>query len=99
MVEDKRDWVRGTYTTAGGKHCAMGALPAAAWSFDESSVLFLAHQRLLHVAETRGLTVERMNDRSTHADVLAAFDERRDGECARKRHEEERLSPGWVSVV
>ena len=76
MIEDERDWVRGAYTTASGKHCAMGALREAAWNFGGPSVLCLAHLWLLRVAKAHGFhKVERMNDCSTHADVRAAFDE------------------------
>lgn len=75
LIEDERDWVQRAYKTASGQHCAMGALHAAAGGFDDA-VLILAHWRLLHAARTRGFqAVERMNDCSTHADVLAAFDE------------------------
>jgi hypothetical protein len=35
----------------------------------------IAHKRLLHVVDSRGFErVERMNDCSTHAEVLAAFE-------------------------
>ena len=75
MIEDERDWAQRAYKTASGKHCAMGALREAAWKFGPS-VLCLAHLWLLRAAKAHGFhKVERMNDCSTHADVVAAFDE------------------------
>lgn len=78
LVEGEGNWVQGTYETPEGKRCAVGALRAAAargtgWCGHEARKE--AHRRLLAVARGRGFdAVETMNDRSTHAQVLAAFD-------------------------
>ena len=78
LIEDERDWVSGAYRTPDGRHCAVGALRAAArgpWSQYERETRRNAHGLLLAVARGRGFDrVERMNDKSTHAQVLAAFD-------------------------
>lgn len=78
LIEAEEDWTRGSYRTPAGRRCAMGALRAAArgwWSEHGLSARQEAHRRLLAVARGRGFdSVERMNDASTHAEVLAAFD-------------------------
>jgi hypothetical protein len=76
MIEDPLTWLQGSYVRVGGRHCAVGALRAAARALNASSKLPRAHAFLLEVARRRGFTkIEQMNDRSTHCGVLAAFDE------------------------
>jgi hypothetical protein len=76
MIEDPGQWVKGSYATIGGRHCAVGALRAAASGLSASSTLHRAHEFLLEVARRRDFnTVECMNDQSAHGEVLAAFDE------------------------
>jgi hypothetical protein len=76
MIENPGHWVKGSYATSRGRHCAVGALRAAASGLSASSTLPHAHAFLLEVAGRRGFeTVERMNDRSMHGEVMAAFDE------------------------
>ena len=76
MIEDPAQWVQGSYNSWGRRHCAVGAMRAAAREINASSQRLRAHAFLLDVARKRGFTnVERMNDRSTHGEVLAAFDE------------------------
>jgi hypothetical protein len=76
LIEDPRDWTKGTYRTLGGRRCAVGALRAAAKRLDDPGVALSAHALLIKVAGSRGFTdVEKMNDRSCHDAVLRAFDE------------------------
>lgn len=79
LIEDERTWTTGIYHTLGGKHCAVGALRAAARGIFEGRYGRAVRQEadgiLLGVAARRGFeSVETMNDRSTHAQVLAALD-------------------------
>lgn len=76
MVADPKDWTRRTYRSFGGQRCAVGALRAAAKRLDDPAVAWAAHALLIDVARSRGFTnVETMNDRSSHAAVMAAFDQ------------------------
>jgi hypothetical protein len=76
LIEDPEDWTRGTYRSLRGRRCAVGALRAAARHLNDPSPAWSAHELLIRVARSRGFTsVEAMNDRSSHAGVLAAFDE------------------------
>lgn len=74
LIEPERSWLRGQYHRSYSRFCAIGALRRA--SRDASpAVLARAHMLLLDVARQRGFeTVERMNDHSTHPEVLSAFD-------------------------
>ena len=75
LIEAEGDWTRGAYRTSDGKHCTVGALRKAAQGQYGRRVRHEAHGLLLGVARKRGFgSVERMNDSSTHAEVLAAFD-------------------------
>lgn len=78
LIEAEGNWVVRTYCTRDGKHCAVGALRTAARSSPSEygrKVRQEAHGLLRAVAKGRGFdTVERMNDESTHAEVLTAFD-------------------------
>jgi hypothetical protein len=76
MIGDPENWTRRTYRSFGGQRCAVGALRAAAKRLDDPSIAWSAHALLIDVARSRGFTnVETMNDRSSHAAVLAAFDQ------------------------
>ena len=73
MIDREEMWVQGRYNARGGRHCAIGALRAAG-RFYHSETLRLAHALLHNVANSRGFdSVEKMNDASTHGQVLAAF--------------------------
>lgn len=73
MIDREEMWVQGRYNARGGRHCAIGALRAAG-RFYHSETLRLAHALLHNVATSRGFdSVEKMNDASTHSQVLAAF--------------------------
>ncbi|MBV9756087.1 MAG: hypothetical protein JO047_03460 [Alphaproteobacteria bacterium] len=73
MIEREEMWVQGRYNARGGRHCAIGALRAAG-RFYHSDTLRLAHALLHNVANSRGFdSVEKMNDASTHGQVLSAF--------------------------
>jgi len=72
-AEDR--WVQGRYETLRGRRCAMGALQAAARALRDTGGFETARDLLRTEALIRGFShVERMNDRSSHAQVLAAFD-------------------------
>jgi hypothetical protein len=76
LIDDPRRWMRGTYWWFRGRRCAVGALRAAAKRLKDPVPAWLAHSFLITVARSRGFTnVEAMNDRSSHAAVLRAFDE------------------------
>ena len=76
MVADPKDWTRRTYRSFGGQRCAVGALRAAAKRLNDPTIAWSAHAMLIDVARSRGFTnVETMNDRSSHAAVMAAFDQ------------------------
>lgn len=75
LVSEKKYWARGRYETIGGRRCAVGALCVAAEILGCGS-LEEAGRHLGTVALERGYSeVETMNDNSTHAEVLSAFDE------------------------
>ena len=74
LIEPDRSWLRGQYHRSYSRFCAMGALRHAS-RHAPPAVLARAHALLLDVARQRGFeTVERMNDHSTHPEVLSAFD-------------------------
>ncbi len=76
LISDPENWTRRTYRSFGGQRCAVGALRAAAKRLDDPSIAWSAHALLIDVARSRGFTnVETMNDRSSHAAVLAVFDQ------------------------
>lgn len=73
MIDREEMWVQGRYNARGGRHCAIGALRAAG-RFYHGETLRLAHALLHNVANSRGFdSVEKMNDASTHGQVVAAF--------------------------
>lgn len=76
MIADPKGWTRRTYRSFGGQRCAVGALRAAAKRLEDPTIAWSAHALLIDVARSRGFTnVETMNDRSSHAAVMAAFDQ------------------------
>jgi hypothetical protein len=76
LIGDPENWTRRTYRSFGGQRCAVGALRAAAKRLGDPSIAWTAHALLIDVARSRGFTnVETMNDRSSHAAVLAVFDQ------------------------
>ena len=75
-IVDPMDWTRRTYRSFGGQRCAVGALRAAAKRLNDPTIAWSAHAMLIYVARSRGFTnVETMNDRSSHAAVMGAFDQ------------------------
>lgn len=75
LIELEDRWVQGRYETVRGRRCAMGALQAAARVLRDPRAFEEAKDLLRAEAVLRGYShVEKMNDRSTHAQVLAAFD-------------------------
>ena len=76
LIVSPETWTRRTYRSFGGQRCAVGALRAAAKRLDDPGIAWSAHALLIDVARSRGFTnVETMNDRSSHAAVLAAFEQ------------------------
>jgi hypothetical protein len=76
LIEVPQHWTRGTYESLRGRYCAVGALQVIGRRLGDPAAQHAAHNILLSVAHRRGFrSVEKMNDRSTHEQVLAAFDE------------------------
>ena len=75
LIELEDRWVQGRYETVRGRRCAMGALQAAARVLRDPRAFEEAKDLLRAEAVLRGYShVEKMNDRSSHPQVLAAFD-------------------------
>jgi len=75
LIEDERHWIQRRYETLDGRRCAVGALRSAGRLLGLRSANSEAHNLLLTVAVERGFTdIEKMNDHSTHGQVLSAFD-------------------------
>lgn len=74
-IAAEENWAQRAYRTADGRRCAIGALRAAAKGRYGQGAGAEAHRYLLAVAQWRGFdSVEAMNDHSSHAEVLTAFD-------------------------
>jgi hypothetical protein len=79
LILETRRWLQGSYRRPGRRHCAVGALRAAASRQKDISLGWSAQALLIQVAATRGFpSVEAMNDGLSHAEVLRAFDEASD---------------------
>ena len=75
LIEDERHWIQRRYETLDGRRCAVGALRCATRLMALRSLHSDAHSLLLEVAVGRGFTdIEKMNDHSSHGQVVAAFD-------------------------
>jgi len=75
IAEDDR-WAQGAFWRYPNRRCAMGALRFVARKRNDLDVAASAYSALVKVARSRGyLSVERMNDNSSHGEVLTAFDE------------------------
>ncbi len=76
LIADEENWVQGRYETIDGRRCAVGALRVASRLMGVRTPPRDATGLLLTVANGRGFNdIEKMNDRSTHSQVLTAFDE------------------------
>lgn len=76
LIEDERHWIQRRYETLDGRRCAVGALRSASRLLDLRGQPNGPHNMLLAVAIGRGFTdVEKMNDHSSHGQVLSAFDQ------------------------
>jgi hypothetical protein len=76
LIDNPNQWGQGNYRTVEGRRCAIRALCDAAVLLDEKAAGNRAVDLLDAVARRHGhITSERMNDQSTHAEMLAAFDE------------------------
>ena len=75
LIDTDEKWVQGYYSTADERRCAIGALRSAGRHPCPRRVRARAHHLLREVAHERGFqSVEGMNDRCSHQQVLAAFD-------------------------
>jgi hypothetical protein len=75
LIEDERHWIQRRYETLDGRRCAVGALRSATRLLALRKVNGEAHTLLMEVAEGRGFSdIEKMNDHSTHGQVVSAFD-------------------------
>lgn len=76
LIEDERHWIQRRYETLDGRRCAVGALRSASRLLDLRGQPNGPHNMLLAVAIGRGFAdVEKMNDHSSHPQVLSAFDQ------------------------
>ena len=76
LVEERQDWAQGAYVTLGGRYCAIGAVLTAGRCLGDRAAERAARDLLADAVARRGFPdVETMNDRSSHAAVLAVFDE------------------------
>jgi hypothetical protein len=76
LIQDERHWIQRRYETLDGRRCAVGAVRAAVRLLGMRAGPVDPHHALLMVAVSRGFTdIEKMNDHSTHAQVVSAFDE------------------------
>ncbi|HVC62834.1 MAG TPA: hypothetical protein VND19_21030 [Acetobacteraceae bacterium] len=75
LIVDEPHWIQRRYETLDGRRCAVGALRGAARLLSLRGLNNEAHNLLLQVAVGRGFTdIEKMNDHSTHREVVSAFD-------------------------
>jgi hypothetical protein len=75
LIEEEDRWIQGRYETLRGRRCAMGALQAAARGLRHPAAFEAARDLLRTEALILGFShVEKMNDRSSHAEVLGLFD-------------------------
>lgn len=76
LIQDERHWIQRRYETLDGRRCAVGAVRAAVRLLGLRVGPIDPHHALLMVAVARGFTdIEKMNDHSTHSQVVSAFDE------------------------
>jgi hypothetical protein len=76
LIATEQRWAQGAYWRFPGRHCAIGALRAAAARLDDITLAWAAHALLIEIASNRRFTcVEALNDHSSHAEVIGAFDE------------------------
>jgi hypothetical protein len=76
LIAEERHWIQRRYETLDGRRCAVGAVRAAVRLLGTRVGPIDPHHALLMVAVSRGFTdIEKMNDHSTHAQVVSAFDE------------------------
>lgn len=74
-IADENRWVQGRYSTLDGRHCAIGALRAAGRDPSTRKAGKRAHAILRNIALEGGFgSVEQMNDRMSHGEVMFAFD-------------------------
>ena len=75
LIEDEARWTQRFYETRDRRYCAVGALRAVARHRARLRTFEHADRVLQQVARQHGFRdMEHMNDGSTHAAVLAAFD-------------------------
>ena len=76
LIQDERQWIQRRYETLDGRRCAVGALRGAGRLLGLRGGGNEPHNALLAVAIARGFTdIEKMNDHSTHPQIVSAFDE------------------------
>ena len=75
LIEQREDWTQGTLETIRGERCAVGALRLAAGFLNYPLAGRVAHELLTAIAIERGFaSIEALNDRSRHGEVLSVFD-------------------------
>lgn len=75
LIEDRRHWAQYQYRTHDNRYCAVGAQRCASAMLQASTEQQrTADQLMLIIARRHGFwSVERMNDKSSHEDVVLAF--------------------------
>lgn len=75
LIDHEDRWIKGHYATLDGRHCAVGAVRAAALRLDARRQGRNAQDHLRELARAQGFrSIEQMNDHSTHAEVIGLFD-------------------------
>ena len=75
LIEHEDRWIKGHYATLDGRHCAVGALRAAALRLDARRIGRSAQDHLRDLSRARGFrSIEQMNDHLSDAEALDAFD-------------------------
>ena len=76
LIADEHNWIQRRYETLDGRRCAVGALRGAVRLLGVRGGGIEPHNALLSIAIARGFTdIEKMNDHSTHDQLISAFDE------------------------
>jgi hypothetical protein len=76
LIQDERHWIQRRYETLDGRRCAVGAVRAAVRLLGLRAGPIDPHHALLMVAVSRGFTdIEKMNDHSSHSQIVSAFDD------------------------
>jgi hypothetical protein len=75
LIEEREDWVSGSYQTSTGERCAVGALRAASSLLNCPAAGEAAQDLVADIVRQHGFdAIERMNDHAGHDAILRVFD-------------------------